>query len=296
MAVEALGNGSESRRNGHRRAKATKAVVLAGGLGTRLAPFTSVLPKPLMPIGKRSILEVVVERLARSGIVDVTFCVGYLSHLIRAVFDNGAAEGLAVRYVQEEEPLGTAGPLRLVEGLDDTFVVVNGDVLTTLDYRKLLRYHRRSGNAATIAVHRRTVQIDYGVIHESLDGRMLVSSYEEKPALSLRVSMGIYVLEPSVLPFIPGGRRFDIPDLIQELLSARLPVGTYRYDGLWFDIGRREDYEQAVQMWCDAEPGAALLGLDAEERADQPHGEVVQPRRRAKRRRQDERVVQLGKR
>jgi NDP-sugar pyrophosphorylase family protein len=256
MAVEALGNGAAGRRNGRRRATVPRAIVLAGGLGTRLAPLTSKLPKPLLPVGRRSILELVVEQLARSGIVDVTFCVGYLSHLIRAVFEDGAGDGLAIRYVQEREPLGTAGPLRLVEGLDDTFVVVNGDVLTTLDYRRLLRLHRRSGSAATIAVHRRTLQIDYGLVHERADGRALVSAYEEKPRLSLTVSMGIYVLEPEVLGFIPEGRRFDVPDLVQGLLAAGLPVGTYRYDGLWLDVGRREDYEQAVRVWGDADPGA----------------------------------------
>ena len=262
MTIQA-GDGAAGRRNGHRRTK-TRAVVLAGGLGTRLAPFTSVLPKPLMPIGTRSILEVVVERLARSGVVDVTFCVGYLSHLIRAVFDNGAAEGLTVRYVQEQKPLGTAGPLRLVEGLDDTFLVVNGDVLTTLDHAKLVRYHRRRGNAATIAVHRRTVQLYYGVVYESLDQRGLVAAFEEKPELSLRVSMGVYVFEPSVLPFIPRSRRFDVPDLIQRLLAAGEAVGTYLYDGLWFDIGRRSDYERAAQLWCDAEAGAYPPALAVE--------------------------------
>jgi NDP-sugar pyrophosphorylase family protein len=259
MTVQASRNGSAGRRAAGRQARQTRAIVLAGGLGTRLAPFTSVLPKPLLPIGRRSVLEIVVDRLASCGIVDVTFCVGYLSHLIRAVFDNGPGEGLVVRYVQEEEPLGTAGPLRLVEGLDDTFVVVNGDVLTTLDYRKLLRSHLRSGHAATIAVHSRTVRIDYGVIHESLDGGARVAAYEEKPELSLRVSMGVYVLEPSVLPFIPRGRRFDVPDLVQALLAAGLSIGTYRYDGLWFDIGRREDHEDAVAVWSEHEPGLRLV-------------------------------------
>src|SRR6266571_5087432 len=161
MAVAISTNGHRSRVEAER---ATRAVILAGGRGTRLAPYTSVLPKPLMPIGDRAILELVVERLAKFGIRDITFCVGYLSHLIRAVFDSRQGKEVRIRYVQEEEALGTAGPLRLVDDICDTFIVMNGDVLTDLDYADLLDYHRTSGNALTIATQERSIKLDYGVL------------------------------------------------------------------------------------------------------------------------------------
>ena len=234
--------------------KVSKAVVLAGGRGTRLAPYTSILPKPLMPVGDRSILELVVDQLEVSGINDITFCVGYLSHLIRAVFDNRDNEGVEIDYVQEHEALGTAGPLRLVEGLDETFIAMNGDVLTNLDYADLVRYHHEHGNALTIATHDRRIRIDYGVLHLEQLGinghtRHRITGYQEKPEIVSTVSMGIYVLEPWVIDFVPEGRAFDFPDLVHGLLQAGHPLGAYRYDGLWFDIGRKEDYEQAVAEW-----------------------------------------------
>jgi NDP-mannose synthase len=243
-----------SRSTGRRSGASRKVVVLAGGRGTRLAPYTSVLPKPLMPIGDRSILEIVVDQLTVQGFTDITFCVGYLSHLIRAVFDQRDEPDAQITYVHEEAALGTAAPLRLVEGIDGTFIAMNGDVLTTLDYRDLLRRHRRSGNILTIATQRRTTRHDYGVLH--LDGARnslrRVTGYEEKPEIASAVSMGVYALEPEALSYIPGETSFDFPDLVQALLNAGEEVGAYLYDGLWFDIGRQEDYERAAKMWADA--------------------------------------------
>lgn len=241
------GNGALSSANGGTK----KAVILAGGRGTRLAPYTSILPKPLMPIGDRAILEIVVEQLVRHGFSDIAFSVGYLSHLIRAVFDHRADPDATITYVHEKEALGTAGPLRLIEGLDETFLAMNGDVLTTLDYRALVRHHEESGNLLTIATHQRTVKIDYGVLYlesvESNGGR--VQTYEEKPEISSLVSMGVYVLEPEALEYIPYESYFDIPDLVQALLDAEKRVGAFTYDGLWFDIGRKDDYEVAAEVW-----------------------------------------------
>jgi NDP-mannose synthase len=232
----------------------SKAVVLAGGRGTRLAPYTSILPKPLMPVGDRSILELVVDQLEMAGISDITFCVGYLSHLIRAVFDHRDNAGVEIDYVHEHEALGTAGPLRLVGDLDETFIAMNGDVLTTLDYAELVRYHQRHGNMLTIATHDRRIKIDYGVLHVQQLGKNghsqhRITEFQEKPEIVSTVSMGIYVMEPSVIDFVPEGRAFDLPDLVQALLDANQPVGAFKYDGLWFDIGRKEDYERAVQEW-----------------------------------------------
>jgi NDP-sugar pyrophosphorylase family protein len=225
----------------------TGVVILAGGRGTRLAPYTSVLPKPLMPVGDQSILEIVVEQLAACGVKKINLCVGYLAHLIRAVFDQRAPSDVAITYVYEEHPLGTAAPLRLVDGLDRTFMVMNGDVLTTLDYRELLQHHREQGNVLTIATHDRSIRIDYGMLH--LDVAARLHAFEEKPEIVSPVSMGIYVMEPEILQFIPEGEKYDFPDLVQALLAAQLPVGAYRFGGMWFDIGRADDYEQAVEAW-----------------------------------------------
>jgi NDP-sugar pyrophosphorylase family protein len=229
----------------------TQAVILAGGRGTRLAPYTSILPKPLMPVGERSVLEVVIDQLSDCGVRRITFCVGYLAHLIRAVFDQRANGDVEIVYSYEEEALGTAAPLRLVEGLDETFLVMNGDVLTRLDYADLVRHHRRSGNVLTIATHQRSTTINYGMLHLDVSAR--VRDFEEKPEIESPVSMGIYVLEPAVLEYIPGGQFFDFPDLVRALLNAGEPVGAYCFDGMWFDIGRPDDYAEAVAAWLDSQ-------------------------------------------
>jgi NDP-sugar pyrophosphorylase family protein len=240
-----------SRARGREHDSDGRAVILAGGRGTRLAPYTSVLPKPLMPIGDRSILETVVDQLASQGFTNLTFCVGYLSHLIRAVFDTRSGKNVDITYVHEEVALGTAGPLRLVDGLDASFVLMNGDVLTTLDYRDFLRAHRKSGNILTVATSKRRIKIDYGVvyIHEETSGGLDVIGWEEKPEIVSIVSMGVYALEPSAIEYIPYDEYFDFPDLVKALLEAGQQVGAYQFDGLWFDIGRQDDYEQAVNAW-----------------------------------------------
>ena len=230
--------------------KTRRAVILAGGKGTRLAPYTTVLPKPLMPLGDRAILDVVVRQLASYDFRDLVFAVGYLAHLIRAVFGDGSTHGVSIDYCEEEEPLGTAGPLSQVDGLDDTFLVMNGDVLTSLDYAGLYEAHRDSGHALTIATHRRVLRSEYGVLH--LDGHaegastQRVNGYEEKPEIPYIVSMGVYMLEPRAVDHIPVGKAFDIPDLVLALLAAGEPVGSFLYDGYWLDIGRHDDYEQAL--------------------------------------------------
>jgi NDP-sugar pyrophosphorylase family protein len=226
-----------------------KAVVLAGGKGSRLGPYTTVLPKPLLPIGDRAILDVVVRQLRSYEFTDLTFAVGYLAHLIQAVFGDGSEHGVSIAYHHEDEPLGTAGPLADMEGLDDTFLLMNGDVLTTLDYDHLFRTHRESGNALTIATHRRVVKTEYGVLETEADdaaGTDRVRAYVEKPEIPYIVSMGVYVAEPKVLEYIPEGERFDLPDVVQALLKADEPVGSYLFEGFWLDIGRHDDYERAI--------------------------------------------------
>lgn len=223
-----------------------KAVVLAGGKGTRLAPYTKILPKPLMPIGDdMPILEVLLRQLKQTGIGEVTLAVGHAAGLLRAFFQDGSQLGLRINYSLEDQPLGTAGPLGLIEGLADTFLVANGDVLTTLPLPALIECHRWRGAVATIASSVKRVKIDLGVLH--VDGSNGVNGYTEKPTYEFLVSMGIYVFEPQVLRYIERGERLDFPDLVLRLLEAGERVVSYPYDGYWMDLGRVEDYEQAVQ-------------------------------------------------
>ena len=221
-----------------------QAVILAGGQGRRLQPYTAVLPKPLMPIGDVPILEVVVRQLKRAGFTDVTMAVGYLAELLMAYFGDGSKLGVRVRYSREEIPLGTAGPLSLVERPEQPFLVMNGDLLTTLDYRSLWNWHREQGAIATLATFRRDVKIDLGVIET--DGEGWVRGYIEKPTYHYTVSTGIYVFEPSVLDHVPHHQRMDLPDLIRKLLAGGERVATYPFEGIWLDIGRWEDYERAA--------------------------------------------------
>jgi NDP-sugar pyrophosphorylase family protein len=228
-----------------------RAVILAGGKGSRLGPYTTVLPKPLLPVGDRAILDVVIHQLRDFGFTELTVAVGYLGHLVRAVMGDGSNLGVNINYHDEEEPLGTIGPLATIEGLDDSFLVMNGDVLTALDYSYLVDVHRESGNVLTIASHRRTVHTEYGVL--LLDGESgetnQVAGFQEKPALPYVVSMGVYVLEPRVLDFVEKEQYLDLPDLVLKLLDAGEPVGSYLYDGYWLDIGRHEDYEKAIMEY-----------------------------------------------
>ncbi len=227
-----------------------RTVILAGGAGTRLRPYTSILPKPLMPLGDRSILELLMRRLAKVGFVDITLSVGHLAHLIEAVLGSGIEHSVRLSYVREDAPLGTAGSLRLVSDLDDTFLMLNGDLVTTLDFGDLLRHHRASGNVLTIATRRREVQTEYGVLGVSPDERgPRIVGYDEKPVFEFLVSMGIYILEPEALAHIPDVGYFDFPDLVQSLLDSDARVGSYEFDGLWLDIGRQEDYERAIVLW-----------------------------------------------
>lgn len=220
-----------------------KAVILAGGKGSRLAPYTKILPKPLMPIGDMPILEVLIRQLKYAGINEVILTVGHLAELLKAFFGDGSQFGLPISYSFEDHPLGTAGPLALLNGLDETFLVANGDVLTTLDIKSLIEFHKKNQSAATIACHCRSVKIDLGVIQ--CNGDDTVNGYIEKPTYDYIVSMGVYIFEPKVLKYIPKDEYLDFPDLVHKLLDAGEKVVAYTFDGYWQDLGRHDDYEQA---------------------------------------------------
>ena len=221
------------------------AVILAGGKGTRLKPYTTVLPKPLMPIGDIPIMEVVLRQLRSAGIKDVTIAVGYLSELLQAFFGDGKRLGLNIHYSLEEEPLGTCGPLKLIKNLPDNFLVMNGDVLTTLQYKDLIDFHLKQNALVTIAGFNRQVNVDFGVIETDAGG--WIQNYIEKPKLDYRVSMGVYVFRAEALNYVPDGKYFDFPDLIKILINNNKKVACYDFNGYWLDIGRPDDYAVAIE-------------------------------------------------
>jgi NDP-mannose synthase len=230
-----------------------KAVVMAGGKGTRLAPYTKILPKPLMPIGDLPILEILLRQMRRAGVTEVILTVGHLAELLRSFFQDGSRFGLHIDYSFEDKPLGTAGPLSLVrDRLHDTFIVTNGDVLTTLNLQHMIEAHRESGAAATIAMQMRQVKIDLGVLE--CDDGLELTGYVEKPTYEFRVSMGIYLFEPLVIDYIPYNEYLDFPDLVLRLLEAGQRVVGYPFEGYWQDLGRPDDYEQAVQDFESLRP------------------------------------------
>jgi NDP-sugar pyrophosphorylase family protein len=223
-----------------------KAVILAGGKGTRLAPYTKILPKPLMPIGDMPILEVLLLQMKRAGMDEIFLTVGHLAELLQSFFQDGRRLGLKIHYSLEDKPLGTAGPLSLLKDqLANSFLVANGDVLTTLDLRSLIEAHRASGAAATIAAHARQVKVDFGVLQVNEMNEL--TGYIEKPTYDFSVSMGIYVFEPRVLQYIPYNQYMDFPDLVLRLIQNGERVLSYPFAGYWQDLGRIDDYEQAVQ-------------------------------------------------
>jgi len=248
-----------------------KAIILAGGRGTRLRPYTSVLPKPLMPIGDRSILEIVIDQLAEHGFREIFLCVGHLAHLIESVLDQTRRPDVDIVYVREDLPLGTAGPLRSIADLASStspFLVMNGDVLTSLDYGALFAHHLKSGHAMTIAMNERQSNLDYGILQlePSSEEHSRVLGFLEKPSISVDVSMGIYVLEPRAVDVIPVSTRFDVPDLIHALLEGEEAVGAYHHSGFWLDIGRPEDYAAAGELWAAANglPAVDAAGAEAD--------------------------------
>lgn len=226
-----------------------QAMILAGGQGTRLQPYTTVLPKPLMPVSSYPILEIIVRQLAHAGIHEVVLAVGHLSHLIQAFFQDGSRFGVNIHYSQEEKSLGTAGPIGLaLDFLEDDFLIMNGDLLTTLNYRKLFQFHLNHGGAATIGLCRRELKIDFGVIEETLNGQL--EKYTEKPVYCFTVSMGINVFKKRALcKFLKPGQYLDIPDLMLQLSKSGQEVHCYTEPCRWLDIGRIEDYQQATAIF-----------------------------------------------
>jgi NDP-mannose synthase len=223
-----------------------RAVILAGGLGTRLRPYTTVIPKPLVPVGDRPVLEHIVRSLHAAGVRKIDLCVGHLGELIRLYLDQSELSSeLDLSYHHEREPLGTAGALSIVPDLEGSFIVMNGDILTNISYASLVEFHLERAPIMTIAMHRERVNIDLGVIEAGQDG--FVTGYREKPTLHYDVSMGIYVYDARVLRYLDGG-PCQLPELVLRLLDAGERVGAYRADDVdWYDIGTLAEYERAAQ-------------------------------------------------
>ncbi len=222
-----------------------QAIILAGGKGRRLMPYTTVLPKPLMPIGDYAILEVILRQLRHSGFTKVTISTGYLHELIHAYIDSNKNLGLEISYVHEDTPLGTIGPLRLIGQLDDTFLVMNGDILTDISYLDLIASHHRNNAIATVATYQRDVNIDFGVLEK--DDTRRITGFIEKPTYHFDVSMGVYVFSKKILDYVPRGEPFGFDQLMYALTAKKDAVYSYPHMGYWLDIGRPDDYARSIE-------------------------------------------------
>ena len=221
-----------------------RAVILAGGIGTRLRPYTVVLPKPLMPIGQHPILEVIIRQLARFGFDRITLAVNHQADIIKAFFGDGSKWNIRIDYSLEDKPLSTIAPLKLIPDLPEHFLLMNGDVLTDLDLSRLVCEHARDRRLFTIAASQRNHVVDYGVL--DVDGNGSLTGFREKPVLRYLVSMGVYAMSRELLEMVPPGQRYGFDNLMLDLLQRGERVHVEPYDGYWLDIGRVDDYMRAI--------------------------------------------------
>jgi len=219
-----------------------QAMVMAGGYGTRLRPLTDELPKPMLPVGDRPLLEIIVGRLREAGIRQVNVATHYKSEVIADHFKDGQEFGVDIRYVKEDQPLGTAGALSLLEESNEPLLVINGDILTRVDFRAMLSFHREHEADLTVAVRQYEFRVPYGVI--DTDG-VAVTGISEKPMVRQFINAGIYLLNPSIRRLIPNGQHYDIPELIERLLQEGRPVVCFPIREYWLDIGKSDQYDQA---------------------------------------------------
>lgn len=224
-----------------------RAVIMAGGKGTRLRPYTMLLPKPLMPLGDRAILEIILRQLSVAGFQRVTLAVNHQANILMAYFGDGSKWSIEIDYSVENEPLGTMGPLKLIHDLPDNFLVMNGDVLTDIDYAQFFASHVDNKRLMSISAAKREQLIDYGVL--KLDALGKLHSFEEKPRIPYLVSMGVYCLSRELVKRIPENRSFGFDDLVLSLLESNEPAHVVEHNGYWLDIGRPDDYQKATDDW-----------------------------------------------
>jgi NDP-mannose synthase len=222
-----------------------QAIILAGGKGTRMKPYTTILPKPLMPIGDLPILEIIIRQLKSCGVTEIVLAVGYLGELLQAYFGNGDKWGVHIKYSYESEPMGTAAPLTLIDCLEDNFFVMNGDILTNIVFNDFYKCHKESGSLCTIATYNKKVKIDLGVLEINENHEII--NYIEKPEYIYSVSMGIYAFRKRAVDYIPPHTYFDFPELVKILMHENQLVKSYMFNGYWLDIGRKDDYEIALE-------------------------------------------------
>lgn len=229
-----------------------RAIILAGGAGTRLRPYTVVLPKPLMPIGEFPILEVVIRQLVQHGFDHVTMAVNHQAEIIKAFFQDGMKWGIKIDYSLEDKPLSTMAPLRLIPDLPENFLVMNGDILTDLSFSDFYEEHVSNNNIFTISSQIREQKIDYGVLETDAAGYL--SGFTEKPKTRYLVSMGVYMASRRIMDFIPEGLSYGFDNLMPDLIKAGQSVAVRKFDGYWLDIGRPDDYIQATEEFEQMRP------------------------------------------
>jgi NDP-mannose synthase len=223
-----------------------KAVILAGGKGTRLKPYTTVIPKPLVPLGERAIIEILMDRLVKSGVDEVFICLNHFAKIIKAFLGDGGGTGLKINYSIENQPLGTVAPVKLIENLPENFLVLNGDLLTDLDFRILYDHHIEQKSLLTVSTYQRSSKIDFGVIElDKSQGK--ATGFREKPEYRFEVSMGVYAMNREVLEYVPDDKPFGFDELMLTLLTAKKDISVFRFNGYWLDIGRPDDYEKACR-------------------------------------------------
>lgn len=220
---------------------------MAGGLGSRLRPYTITIPKPLVPIGELPILEIIIRQLASEGIEHITLAVNHQADLIKSYFGDGSKWNLFIDYSLESKPLSTMGPLTLISDLPQDFLVLNGDILTDISFRKLGQKHLESNSLFTISSYKRNECVDYGVLE--IDEHSRLSGFREKPTISYQVSMGLYVLSSKVLDVIPENTFYGFDDLMCELIERGQPANVVNHGGIWLDIGRPDDYSKAIDVF-----------------------------------------------
>lgn len=226
-----------------------RAVIMAGGKGTRLAPYTRVLPKPLIPFGDYPILEIIICQLRAAGFTDITLTLGYLPHLFEAYFGDGSRLGVNIDYSYEDIPLGTAGPLTLIERLDEPFLLMNGDLLTDLNFADMYNYHLENDAIITMGLQSKRIDIEFGVIDIDQDSR--ITACREKPSISYLINMGIYIVSPEAIDLIPYNQFYPFTDLVDQLLKRNDRVFGYEFDGKWVDLGRVDDLTEAAEQHTD---------------------------------------------
>jgi NDP-sugar pyrophosphorylase family protein len=250
-----------------------QAVLMCGGLGTRLRPWSLIIPKPLFPVGERSVLERLLERLRINGITEIYLSLGYKAEMIEAALRDGQHLGVDVHYVHEGEPLGTAGSLNLLrDKLRGPFLMMNGDLVTRLDFRQMVAFHLEHGAEITVGTRNYEMRVPYGVIDDR-EGR--VTALREKPTYAARINAGIYVINLSALDLLPPRGRYDATQLIQAAVDAGRPVYSYLIEEYWLDMGDMKDYEQAnadAQRWLEEDHEAQ--DISPQNTNEKPGGET----------------------